>query len=442
MKHRTKWGIGLAVAACMALAACSSSSPTATPAPTPTLAPSETAAPTPTPAPVTLTMAGWSLSQTPEFQTLADAFHAANPYVTINVIEYKAGNDYDTQMIADLAAGSAPDLYILKNLKNFFTYEDGGQLMDVSDIAAGLDNHTSGLSFYQVDGKAYAVPYRQDSWFLFYDKDMFDKAGVTYPDGKWTWDDYAAAADKLTKALGGGDVHGAYQHGWQSTVQGFANAQVPGADILSGNFDYMKPYYDRAIQMQDAGDQVSYNTLSTNKLTYQAQWGKQKTAMLIMGSWNISSYLANVKNGDATAFKWGIAPVPQLDSSTFSEPVTFGDPTAIGINPAIDASKVDAAKRFLAFIGGEDAAVALAKLGLVPAYSSDAVTAAFVGLPTDDLSKFTFGTHKTMPENPVSAKTAKVQGILGDMHTAIMSESSSVDAAISAAKDRFKAEVQ
>jgi multiple sugar transport system substrate-binding protein len=444
MNHRPTWGIGLAAVAVLALAGCSSSA--ATPSPEATTTPTAgasaaTAAPTPTPAPVSLTMAGWSLSQTPEFQTLADAFHAANPWVTIKVIEYKAGNDYDTQMIADLAAGSAPDLYILKNLKNFYTYEDGGQLMDVSDVASGLDSHTSGLSFYQVDGKTFAVPYRQDSWYLFYDKDMFDQAGVAYPDGKWTWDDYAAAADKIQKAIGGGDVYAAYEHGWQSTVQGFANAQAPGASILSGNFDYMKAFYDRALKMQDSGDQPSYNTLSTNKLTYQAQWGKQKAAMLIMGSWNISSYLANVKNGDAVDFKWGIAPVPQVDSSTFSDPVTFGDPTAIGINPAIDASKVDAAKQFLAFVGGQDAAVALAKLGLVPAYSSDAVTAAFVGLPTDDLSKFTFGTHKTMPENPVSANTAKVQSILGDMHTAIMSESSSVGDAIAAAEARFKSEV-
>jgi multiple sugar transport system substrate-binding protein len=442
MKHSKKWGIGLAVAASLALVGCSSSSPTATPAaPTPTLAPNVTPAPTPTPAPVTLTMAGWTLNSTPEFQTLADSFHAAYPWVTIKVIEYKAGNDYDTQMIADLAAGSAPDIYILKNLKNFFTYQDGGQLMDVSDVAASLDNHTGGLSFYQIGGKTWAIPYRQDSWFLFYDKDMFDKAGVAYPDGKWTWDDYAAAADKLQKGLSGSDVYAAYQHRWQSCVQGFANAQVPGADILSGNFAYMKSYYDRVIKMQDAGDQVNFNTSSTASLTYQAQWGKQKAAMLIMGSWNIASYLALVKSGDSVQFNWGIAPVPQLDSSTFATPVTFGDPTAIGINPAIDKSKVDAAKLFAAFVGGQDAAVALAGLGLVPAYSSDAVTAAFTGLPTDDLSKFTFGTHKTMPENPVSANTAKVQNILNDMNTSIMSESSSVDDAIAAAESRFKAEV-
>jgi multiple sugar transport system substrate-binding protein len=54
-------------------------------------------------APVTLTLAGWSLSTTPEFKTLADGFHAANPNITVELKEYDATN-YDTQMIADRLA--------------------------------------------------------------------------------------------------------------------------------------------------------------------------------------------------------------------------------------------------------------------------------------------------------------------------------------------------
>ena len=88
-------------------------------------------------APVTITLAGWSLATTPEFKTLADGFHAANPKVTVELKEYDAAN-YDTQMVADLAAHSAPDMYVQKTLKNFFTYQDGGQLMDVSDVAKKL----------------------------------------------------------------------------------------------------------------------------------------------------------------------------------------------------------------------------------------------------------------------------------------------------------------
>jgi len=435
MKHSMKWGAGLVAVASLALAGCASNGDSTT---------ATESTGTSSQDPVTLSMAGWSLDSTPEFQTLADAFHAANPDITIEVNEYKSGDDYDTQMIADLAAGSAPDLYVLKTLKNFFTYQDGGQLLDVSDVAANYDSSTNGLSTYAVDGKTFAVPYRQDSWYLYYDKDLFDQAGVGYPDGTWTWDDYAAAAGELKVGLDGDDVFGTYQHGWQSTVQGLANAQSPGADILSGDFGYMKPFYDRAVALQDNGAQVDFNTLSTNQLSYQSQFGTQKTAMLIMGSWYVGAYLTQVGTGDALEFNWGIAPAPQLDASTTSNPVTFADPTAIGINPAIDDSKVDAAKKFLAFIGGEEAGVALANIGITSAYASETVTAAYFaldGVPNDDLSKFTFSTHETVPENPVSADTAAVQSILGDMHSAIMSEGTSVDDAIAEAEARVKNEV-
>jgi len=396
---------------------------------------------------VTLTLAGWSLSTTPEFKTLADGFHAANPNVTVELKEYDADN-YDTQMIADLAAGSAPDIYVQKNLKNFYTYSSGGQLLDVSDVAEKLGSTVGGLDAYRVDGKTYAIPYRQDSWVLFYNKELFDQAKVAYPDGSWTWDDYVTAAKNLTAGLkaAGSKAVGTYQHTWQSTVQGFALAQTPGADLGSGKFDYLKPYYQRALDLQDAGAQPTLGTATTNKLTYQAQFGKQQAAMLPMGTWYIATLLAQRKSGDADTFEWGIAPAPQFDKSTTgtsNTPVTFGDPTGLGINPAIKKSKIQAAKDFLAYAAGPEGAKALAAIGITPADSA-AVTETFFaldGMPTDELSKFAFAKHDTKPENPVSKHTAGLQNLLNDAHTAILSGSKGVDDAISQAQDRAKNEV-
>ncbi|BDZ41472.1 sugar ABC transporter substrate-binding protein [Paraoerskovia sediminicola] len=391
--------------------------------------------------PVELTLAGWSLSTTPEFQVLADAFHEAEPDITVELQEYSA-DDYDTQMTADLAAGSAPDMYAQKTLAGFTTYQGGGQLMDVSDVAGGFDDDTKGVEAYEVDGVTYAVPYRQDSWYLYYNQDLFDEAGVDAPDGSWTWDDYVATAKELDGALGDG-VDGTYEHTWQSTLQGFANSQSPDGDILSGDYAYFKPYYEKAVDLQDSGAQVDYGTATTNSLSYQAQFGTQKTAMMLMGSWYVATLLAQVESGDADEFAWGIAPAPQLDASTTDNPVTFGDPTGVGINPAIDESKADAAKKFLSFIGGADAAAALAEIGITPAYQADSVVDAYFavdGVPGDDLSKFTFATHETAPENPVAPNVATVQAILGDMHSAIMSGTSSIDDAIAEAQDRAKSE--
>ena len=395
----------------------------------------------------TLTLAGWSLATTPEFKTLADGFHAAHPDVTIELKEYDAAN-YDTQMVADLAAKKAPDIYAQKTLKNFYTYAQGKQLVDVSDVAQTLGDKVNGVSGYQLDGKTYAIPYRQDSWVLYYNKALFTKAGVKPPDGSWTWDDYATASKELTTKLkaAGSKAVGDYEHIWQSTLQGFALAQSPGAKIEGGDFGFLKPYYTRALDLQNSGAQVKFGDATTNNLTYQSQFGKQQAAMMLMGSWYIATLLKQQGSGDADKFDWGFAPAPQLDKSTTgtaATPVTFGDPTGLGINPRISQAKQDLAKQFLTYAAGEQGAKSLAGIGITPA-NTDAVSATFFelpGIPTDDLSKFAFTKHNTKPENPVSKYTAALQNILGDLHTAVMSGSKPIDTAITEAQDRAKNEV-
>src|SRR5690606_20374091 len=106
--------------------------------------------------------------------------------------------------------------------------------------------------------------YRQDAWFLYYNQDLFDEAGIDAPDGTWTWDDYVDTSLELQEALSGAgsDAKATYQHGWASLVTGFANAQA-GSDeeYLAAQWDYMIPYYERAIELQDAGAQESYGTV-------------------------------------------------------------------------------------------------------------------------------------------------------------------------------------
>ncbi|WP_402840498.1 extracellular solute-binding protein [Microbacterium sp. GXS0129] len=395
---------------------------------------------------VALTMSAWNISSTPEFQTLVDGFEAANPGITIELKEYDAA-EYNTLITTDLAAGSGPDIITQKEVKYLTTFQEGGQLADVSDVE--LPDGISGAESYKVDGTAYATPYRNDSWVLFYNKALFEQAGVATPDGTWTWDDYQKAADELNKGLtaAGSSAKAVYQHRWQSTVQGFANAQTKGADILEGKIDQFGPYYDRTLAMQSSGDQIDFNTSSANQLTYQGEFGKQNAAMELMGTWFVATLIAQQASGDADAFEWGIAPAPQADSSTAGldkTPVTFGDPTGFGVNANADAEKQAAAKKFLAYAASEEAAVSLAKIGITPALVNDTVVDTYFaaeGAPTDDLSKFAFSTHKVVAENPTSPKTAAIQGVLNDMHSAILSGSTTVEKGLAEAKDRLKNEV-
>jgi multiple sugar transport system substrate-binding protein len=416
MKRTIAPAAGIAVALSLTLAACGAAEP---------------AEPE---GPVTLTLSGWGFETTPEFQILADGFHDANPNVTVELVEYDAA-EYNTLLTADLGAGSGPDIITQKEVKFVPVFVDGEQLLDVSDVE--LPDGLGGVESYQVDGVQYAVPYRQDSWVLFYNKDLFDAAGVDYPDGSWTWDDYDAAAEALTTA----DHFGTYEHRWQSTTQGFANAQWDG-DIFSGDYSYLEDLYERRLAREAAGHQIDFATSSANSPTYPGEFGTQHAAMLPMGTWYVATLIAQQTSGEADDFNWGFAPIPQRSDSTTDNPVTFGDPTGFGINAAIPEEEVAAAKAFLAYAASAEAASLLAGIGITPALTSDEVVDAYFaveGVPTDDVSKFAWSTHDTKPENPTSGDTAAVQTILGTLHGEILTKAKSVEQAITDAGAAFEA---
>ena len=131
-------------------------------------------------APVTITLAGWSLATTPEFKTLADGFHAPHPNVTVELKEYDAGQlrhpddrrPRRRHRTGRLRAEEPQELLHLPERRSAARRLRRGR---------GLGRKRRRLASYQVDGKTYAVPYRQDSWVLYYNKDLFDEGRRSTP---------------------------------------------------------------------------------------------------------------------------------------------------------------------------------------------------------------------------------------------------------------------
>lgn len=393
-----------------------------------------------------ITLAGWSLDSRPEFSYLAKAFEKKHPNITVKVKEYSA-DDYDKQMTGDISAGSQPDVFPIKNLQKYYTYAQSGGLSDLADVAKTYKSDKNiDISSYDLDGKYYALPYRQDSWVLFYNKTMFEKAGVDLPDGTWTWDDYTKVAEELKKKLpaAGYDanaVYPMYQHNWRSVVQSFALAQTgyqPDKTFFKGNFNYMKSYYKRALQWQNEGLTIDWNTSKTTSVQYQAQFGTEKAAMVPMGTWYALDIVNDQKSGDADKFEWGMAPIPQNpDAKKSDKAITFGDPTGFAVSSKATGQKLAAAKEFVKFCSGEEGAKVLAAVAITPAYLSDAVKNTFFsvdGMAVDDLSKKAWQDNETKPENPVGEGGDTIGSLLDDAHSSIMTKTKSVDQALADAK--------
>lgn len=173
--------------------------------------PSQSANPSPSPEPVKLTY--FTFSAAPEhlkdLDVIVKAFEAEHPGITIEV-QTAAFDQYFTKLQTTVAGGTAADTFEL-NYENFVTYASAGSLLDISALSEPIASvyYPRAYQVFQADGKQYGLPESFSDVLLFYNKDLFDEAGVAYPTADWTWSDELAAAQKLTDASK--DVWGDYQ---------------------------------------------------------------------------------------------------------------------------------------------------------------------------------------------------------------------------------------
>ncbi|WP_378790025.1 ABC transporter substrate-binding protein [Nonomuraea fastidiosa] len=379
----------------------------------------------------------WNLAKTPEFKALFDAFQQANPNITIKPVDILA-DDYPEKVTTMLAGGDKTDVITMKNVTDYSRYSSRNQLLDLTDMVKSTDtSKLAGLDAFDVGGKYYALPYRQDFWLLYYNKTLLDKAGVKLPE-PMTWDDYVKIAKQLTSGEGGDKVYGAYHHTWRSVVQAVSAAQT-GGDQLGGDYTFFTDQYNVAKGLQDAGAVLDFGTAKSQQADYRTQFESGKTAMMPMGTWYISGILEAKEKG-ATDVEWGLAPMPQRPGATGV--TTFGSPTAFAVNKR--SEHADAAKKFVEFAASKAGAEAITKVGVVPALQTPEITEAYFGLkgmPEDELSKKAFEPDKVVLEMPVSEHTSDIDTILNEEHELIMVGDKSIADGIRSMNERVKSEV-
>ena len=145
-----------------------------------------------------------------------------------------------------------------------------------------------------VDGKLYELPFRSDFWVMFYNKDVFDNAGVSYPTNDMTFEQYDALARSVTNDTPGQEVYGAHYHTWRSAVQLFGILDGKNS-IVDGNYEFLKPYYEMILAQQEDGVCQDYATLKTSSLHYSGAFAQGNVAMMNMGSWFIPTLIEKLK---------------------------------------------------------------------------------------------------------------------------------------------------
>lgn len=217
------------------------------------------------------------------------------------------------------------------------------------------------------DGKLYDLPTAVYPHVLYYNKDLFRKAGVAPPKERWTWEQLRDTARQLSHGEGGERVWGLSAHNqvdlvymWLTQRAGVPAWQADEQSIREG-----LQFFTTLI--------FSDKSLSQDVNPTSPEWRPRRDFHAGRAGLYLNLFVLNYM-ASQLSFEWDIAPLPTL----------AGEPPAVMVWPrtyAIPSSSrnAEAAWEFLRFITGPEGAVALAKIGQVPMYRTEAAQKAWFG---------------------------------------------------------------
>ena len=233
------------------------------------------------------------------FDTAKSAFESKYSNVTVEV-QTIAWADYFTKLLTVMAAGSPPDVYELGE-SDVCKYWNLGLLADITPFTQGT-NPMDMNDFYQtvkdvftVDGKLPVICNSLATYAVYYNKKLFDAAGIPYPQSGWTWDDFKNTALKLTIKKDGKIVQ------WGASLPTSSDQMEPlinafGGSILSPDGKTATGYLDSAKTVEaikwytDLVQTVSLTPDDQKAFGSTDSFTTNKVAMNVMGPWPLVSY--------------------------------------------------------------------------------------------------------------------------------------------------------
>lgn len=274
-------------------------------------------------------------------------FEKENPNITVKVTNAGTNTDEYTALNNALQAGSgAPDIAQIEYYA-LPEYAIRDSLVNLSDLGASdySDFYTPGTwSSVNVNGGIYALPMDSGPMALFYNKDVFDKAGVT--EVPTTWDEFYEAAKKI-RATGAyitsdsGDAGFYDSMTWQAGAKPFATKGENVTVDLVGN--------EKAEKWNEFWQKmIDEDLIDTKTVGWSDDWNRGlndgSIACLLTGAWMPYNLLSGAPDG---AGKWRVAQMPTWEKGGTENAENGG--SSLAIIKSDDDAKVKAAYKFMEY---------------------------------------------------------------------------------------------
>ncbi len=279
--------------------------------------------------------------------------------------EYCPGAEVDLQvqpwgqywdlLTTNAAGGELPDVFNMSQ-DRFRFYAENGVLLDLQPYfdQYGVDTTLWGTGLvdpyrWGEAGDLYAAPVNWDTIAIFYNKEMFDAAGLEYPTADWTRDDFAAAARALTDPendVYGAAVYAEYQAGYPNWIAATGVTPVVDADRTMctltepGSLEalnFLKGLYDEGVMPSVS---IMGGTSADDAFNF---WASGKVAMITGGSWKLSQAV------DEVTFDWDVVQLPKHPETGRSRSIVH----AVGYVASARTENPDLAANLILFLASD-----------------------------------------------------------------------------------------
>jgi multiple sugar transport system substrate-binding protein len=301
--------------------------------------------------------------------SMLERFHAAHPNIHVYYnSEPENQADIERTTVGQMESGTAAD--VIQGCCTWFPlWAQRNQLLDLRPyVSADIDSATIAdwnpaqyRALFTKDGKQFGLPKYCGALALYYNKDVFDEYGVSYPEAGWTYNDYLHAMKTLTLDRdhdGQTDLWGSMM--WLSWIRFQVHINGWDGHIMDPTDDSKcrlgEPEALAALEWLRArtwDDRVMANKLRVNNVAPSAAFAAGRLAMAEDGSWALNEILSNSK------FRVGVAPFPTAPVRK----VTSATIDGFGIYAG--TRYPDAAWEFVKFLISKDYGRAMAREGLL-----------------------------------------------------------------------------
>jgi len=249
-------------------------------------------------------------------QKIIDRFEAKYPHIKVKV-EQVPGGGYSGKILTQIAGGQAPDVInIAFQTGDLPVYVEKGALLNLEALAKAdpkfnkKDYFPNTIRAASYKGELYALPKDGNPYILYYNKNLFDQAGIAYPDKNWTWDDLLKASRKLTRydkkgrviTLGGG--YNIYQYYTLIVQNGGRIFSKDGKKCLMDSPRALEALR-YALTFSREGLVPSPKASSLTGIASLDLFPTGRMAMWIFMPYRLGDAVKRIKG-----FKWDIAPIP------------------------------------------------------------------------------------------------------------------------------------